>query len=207
MKILIKESQYLNNDELLKKVCFSYWNKIGYATSHPSFLKIFKIPSELIINVQRFVDEWNKEHEITPLSILEKDFGKFHQSSLSPHLYMWPDRRGGSVDIEVSDGRISAVVRIHSMYYNENDGTLDVYCEVPTQTIKDVGWGGKTFEEVYPYGYETDDEESLLDYIDEDEYWDTYDEYRGEINWVVNKYMYKKYVSKMGKVELEIENY
>jgi len=209
MKILISENQLLKNPELLKKICFNYWDKKGYATSHPTFLKLFAIPSELILSVETLVSEWNEEHNINPLSLLEKDFGEFYQSTTSKHMYMWPYlRRGGFKDIEVSDGKTSAVARIHSMDYNDNDKTLEVYCEVPMNTLRDRDWNGKTFNEVYPYGYENDDYDADTDDgIDEDEYWDIYDDYREKVNWLVDRYLYKNYTSKMGGVELEIENY
>lgn len=87
MKILISENQLLKNPNLLKKLCFAYWDKKGYATSHKTFLQLFAIPGELSITVDNLVSEWNKEHNITPLSILEKDFGPFYNSTVSKHIY------------------------------------------------------------------------------------------------------------------------
>lgn len=208
MKILISENQLLKNPDLLKKICFNYWDKKGYATSHPTFLKLFSMPNELILSVENLVSEWNEEHNINPLSFLEKDFGPFYNSTVSNHIYIWGNKRGVYSDIEVSNGYISAVARIHSMDYNENDKTLEVYCEVPMNTLRDREWNGKTFSQQYPYGYENDDYDADTDDgIDEDEYWDIYDEYRGEVNWLVNRYFYKNYTSKMGGVELQIEYY
>ena len=208
MKIIINENQLIDKPELLKDLCFKRWNKKGYATSHPTFLNLLAIPKQLILSVENLVSEWNKIHNITPLSFLEKDFGPFYNSTVSNHIYMWPNKRGVYRDIEVSNGKISAVVRIHSMDYNENDKTLDVYCEVPVNTLRDIAWNGKTFSQQYPYGYENNDYDvDTDDGIDEDEYWDIYDDYRGEVNWLVNRYFYKNYTSKMGGVELEIEHY
>jgi len=118
---------------------------------------------------------------------------------------MWPNKRGGYTDIEVSDGNISCKVRIHSMDFNLNDRTLDVWFEMINSELRDRSWNGRTFNEVYPYGYEND--EFVGDDIDEDEYWEIYDEYRGEVGWLLHKYFMKNYVSKMGEFKLEIEYY
>ena len=70
---------------------------------------------------------------------------------------------------------------------------------------RDRSWNGRTFNEVYPYGYDND--EYASDDIDEDEYWEIYDEYKGEVAWLTHKYFMKNYVSKMGEFKLEIEHY
>jgi len=41
MKILISEAQLFGNNDLLKKICFKYWDKKGFATSDKSFLQLF----------------------------------------------------------------------------------------------------------------------------------------------------------------------
>lgn len=205
MKILISEAQLFGNNELLKQICFKYWDKKGFATSDKSFLQLFKIPSQMVMRVEALVDEWNEANNITPISILEKDFGPFYNSTVSKHIYNWPDRRGRYRDIEVSNGDITCKVRIHSMDFNLNDRTLDVWFEMITSELRDRSWNGRTFNEVYPYGYNND--EFAGDDIDEDEYWEIYDEYKGEVAWLLHKYFMKNYVSKMGEFKLEIEHY
>ena len=205
MKILISEAQLFGNYELLKQICFKYWDKKGFATSDKSFLQLFKIPSQMVMRVEALVDEWTEANNITPISILEKDFGPFYNSTVSNHIYMWPDRRGGYIDIEVSNSDFSCKVRIHSMDFDLNDRTLDVWFEMITSELRDRSWNGRTFNEVYPYGYDND--EYASDDIDEDEYWEIYDEYKGEVAWLTHKYFMKNYVSKMGEFKLEIEHY
>ena len=205
MKILISEAQLFGNNDLLKQICFKYWDKKGFATSDKSFLQLFKIPGQMVMRVEALVDEWNEAHNITPISILEKDFGPFYNSTASNHIYMWPDRRGGYIDIEVSNSDFSCKVRIHSMDFNLNDRTLVVWFEMITSELRDRSWNGRTFNEVYPYGYGND--EFAGDDIDEDEYWEIYDEYKGEVAWLLHKYFMKNYVSKMGEFKLEIEHY
>lgn len=205
MKILISEAQLFGNNDLLKQICFKYWDKKGFATSDKSFLQLFKIPGQMVMRVEALVDEWNEEHNITPISILEKDFGPFYNSTVSKHIYTWPNRRGGYRDIEVSNSDFSCKVRIHSMDFDLNDRTLDVWFEMITSELRDRSWNGRTFNEVYPYGYNND--EHAIDDIDEDEYWEIYDEYKGEVAWLIHKYFMKNYVSKMGEFKLEIEHY
>lgn len=205
MRILISEAQLFGNNDLLKQICFKYWDKKGFATSDKSFLQLFKIPSQMVMRVEALVDEWNEANNITPISILEKDFGPFYNSTVSKHIYNWPDRRGGYRDIEVSNSDFSCKVRIHSMDFNLNDRTLDVWFEMITSELRDRSWNGRTFNEVYPYGYNND--EHAIDDIDEDEYWEIYDEYKGEVAWLLHKYFMKNYVSKMGEFKLEIEHY
>lgn len=205
MKILISEAQLFGNNDLLKQICFKYWDKKGFATSDKSFLQLFKIPGQMVMRVEALVDEWNESHNITPISILEKDFGPFYNSTVSKHIYTWPNRRGGYTDIEVSNSDFSCKVRIHSMDFNLNDRTLDVWFEMITSELRDRSWNGRTFNEVYPYGYNND--EFAGDDIDEDEYWEIYDEYKGEVAWLLHKYFMKNYVSKMGEFKLEIEHY
>ena len=204
MRILISEAQLFGNNDLLKQICFKYWDKKGFATSDKSFLQLFKIPGQMVMRVEALVDEWNEEHNITPLSILEKDFGPFN-STVSKNTYTWPDRRGRYRDIEVSNSDFSCKVRIHSMDFDLNDRTLDVWFEMITSELRDRSWNGRTFNEVYPYGYDND--EYTSDDIDEDEYWEIYDEYKGEVAWLTHKYFMKNYVSKMGEFKLEIEHY
>jgi len=207
MKILISESQLFGNNDLLKQICFKYWDKKGFATSHKSFLQLFKIPSQMGMRVEALVDEWNEQHNITPISILEKDFGKFHNSTVTKHMYTWPNRgeRSKYKDIEISNADFSCKVRIHSMDFNLNDRTLTVWFEMITKELRDISWNGRTFDEVYPYRHEND--EYVSDVIDEDEYWEIYDEYKGEVAWLLHKYFDKNYTSKMGEVKLEIEHF
>jgi len=205
MKILISEAQLFGNNDLLKQICFKYWDKKGFATSDKSFLQLFKIPSQMVMRVEALVDEWNEANNITPISILEKDFGPFYNSTVSKHIYTWPNRRGGYIDIEVSNSDFSCKVRIHSMDFNLNDRTLVVWFEMITSELRDRSWNGRTFNEVYPYGYDND--EYVSDDIDEDEYWEIYDEYKGEVAWLLHKYFMKNYVSRMGEFKLEIEHY
>lgn len=207
MRILISESQLFGNIDLLKQICFKYWDKKGFATSDKSFLQLFKIPGQMVMRVEALVDEWNEANNITPISILEKDFGKFHNSTVTKHMYTWPGmgERGKYKDIEVSNSDFSCKVRIHSMDFNLNDRTLDVWFEMITSELRDRSWNGRTFNEVYPYGYNND--EYVSDDIDEDEYWEIYNDYKGEVAWLIHKYFIKNYVSRMGEFKLEIEHY
>jgi len=174
--------------DVFKKTSFKHWNKIGYAVTDRTFMKLMNMPMSLYDASLDWVKEWNQEHNINPLKYLEDDGYKFHQSEISPHVYVCYDGR----TLHITESGVSSDVYIHRIDVNTNDSTLDVSFEIEFDTLTD---NGRTLNDMFPPG----DEEP-----DDDEYFRVVDECRDEIFLGVAQHFNRNYADKMG-YNLEVE--
>ena len=182
MKLLITENQLM---DVWKKSFRKIWDKRGYASIDENLMKLMRMPMHFHHLLIDWVIEWNEEHNIPPLKYFEEDGYEFHQSDISPHLYMSKDEKL----MTFSDGDLSGDVRIGRVDVNTKDEDVIVWIDIDFSTIVD---GGSTFDELYPV--EDDD----------DDYFRVVSEYRDEFLWLTAKHFQKNYTDKMGYV-CEIE--
>lgn len=187
MKIIITENKML---DVFKKTSFKHWNKIGYAVTDRTFMKLMNMPMSLYDASLDWVKEWNQEHNINPLKYLEDDGYKFHQSEISPHDYVCDESR----TLHITEDSISSDVYIHRVNVNTKDSTLDVWYEIDFDTLSD---NGQTLNDLFPHS----DEELE----DDEEYFGTIQDYRDEIYRGVAQHFYRNYADKMG-YNLEVED-
>lgn len=157
------------------------WDKQGYASIDETFMKLIHMSMSYFSYVENWVQEWNEEHNINPLKYFEDDGYEFHQSDISPHLYMSKDEKL----MTLSDGDLSGDVRFARIDVNTKDKDITVWIDIDFSTIVD---GGRTFDELYP-----DDDD-----VDDDDYFRVVDEYRDEFLWLTAKHFQKNYTNKIG---------
>jgi len=171
--------------DVWKKSFRKIWDNQGYAYADDNLMKLMRMPMSFHHLLIDWVKEWNQEHNINPLKYLEDDGYKFHQSEISPHIYVCDESR----TLHITEDSISSDVYIHRVNVNTKDTTLEVWFEIDSSTIVD---GGRTLDELYPV--EDDD----------DDYFRVLEEYRNEFLWLTAKHFQKNYTDKMGYV-CEIE--
>ena len=178
MKILITENQLM---DVWKQSFRKHWDKQGYASIDETFMKLTHMGVSNFSLVEKWVQEWNEEHNINPLKYFEDDGYEFHQSEISPHLYMSKNEKL----MTLSDGDLSGDVRFARIDVNTKDKYVQVWIEIDFDTIVD---GGRTFIEMYP--------EDGMD--DDDDYYRVIDEYRDEFSWLTAKHFQKNFTDKIG---------
>ena len=171
--------------DVWKKSFRKIWDKQGYASTDENLMKLMRMSMQYHYLLEDWVLDWNEEHNISPLKYFEDDGYEFHQSDISPHLYMSKNEKL----MTLSDGDLSGDVRFARIDVNTKDKYVTVWIDIDFSTIVD---GGRTFDELYP----VDD--------DDDDYFRVVDEYRDEFLWLTAKHFQENYTDKMGYI-CEIE--
>jgi len=179
------KSELSNQKQMLTKI----WDKQGFATKDPMYMKLFHISAERDSDVESWVIEWNKKNNINPLKYFEDDGFKFHQSTISPHLFLCED----STTVTITQDTVTGDMIIHRIDVSTQTESVDVWFEIIFDTITEPSFNGRTFDEMYDY-----------DNMDEDEYYEILNSYRDNLHWGLNNYIEKKYTRKMGYY-LELE--
>ena len=198
MKVIISESKL----EDLKKIFYNKWDKQGYASYDSRMSKVFNVkkyidddpglnktgyymtPDKLI---RLWVTDWNKNHGITNLSILD-EFGmklyvgtySEYYDSTKPIKFTYKDN-DNYLDFEINELRLDDEILI--LYYvNFNLNNAIINKENVGEVLNAIG----------------DD--------DDDEWNETVEDYRESAIGLVYDYMTKNYVNKMsGDIDIEIE--
>ena len=198
MKVIISESKL----EDLKKIFYNKWDKQGYASYDTKMANVFNVkkyidddpglnktgyymtPDKLI---RLWVTDWNKNHGITNLSILD-EFGmklyvgtySEYYDSTKPIKFTYKDN-DNYLDFEINELRLDDEILI--LYYvNFNLNNAIINKENVGEVLNAIG----------------DD--------DDDEWNETVEDYRESAIGLVYDYMTKNYVNKMsGDIDIEIE--
>lgn len=145
-----------------------------------TFMKLLHMSQSYYDYVETWVQKWNDEHNISPLKYFEDDGYEFHQSDISPHLYMSKNEKLATL----SDDDLSGDVRFARIDVNTKDKDVTVWIDIDFSTIVD---GGRTFDELLPD-----------DNYDDDDYFIVVDRYRDEFLWLTTKHFQKNYTDKIG---------
>ena len=189
---MIRENnERLSRDKLdsQKQLLTKIWDKQGFATKDPMYMKLFHISAERDSDVESWVIEWNKKNKISPLKYFEEDGFKFH-SDVRPDLFLSEN----SKTVTITHDDITADVIIHRIDVDTKTESVDVWFEIIYNTITEPGFNGKTFYEMYVND----------NYDDDEEYDEIINSYRDELTWGLQRYIDKKYTRKMGYY-LELE--
>lgn len=197
MKVIISESKL----EDLKNIFFKMWDKQGYAKYDRKTTKLFNVkkyidddpglqktgyymtPDRLVL---LWVEDWNKKHGITNLSILDEfgmklyegTYSKFYESTKPVNLTYKSDNN--YLEFEISELRLDRdTLTLYYLNFNLNNAIIDG---------ENVGEALSAIED------------------DDDDYWnESVEHFRESAIGLVYDYMTKNYTSKMGDIEIEIE--
>lgn len=197
MKVIISESKL----EDLKNIFYNRWDKQGYAKYDRKDIKLFNVkkyieedpglqktgyymtPDRLVL---LWVEDWNKKHGITDLSILDEfgmelyegTYSKFYESTKPVNLTYKSDTN--YLEFQISELRLDGdTLTIYSLNFNLNNAIID----------------GENVSEALS---------AIED--DDDDYWnESVEHFRESAIGLVYDYMTKNYTSKMGDIEIEIE--
>lgn len=197
MKVIISESKL----EDLKNIFFKMWDKQGYAKYDRKTTKLFNVkkyidddpglqktgyymtPDRLVL---LWVEDWNKKHGITNLSILDEfgmklyegTYSKFYESTKPVNLTYKSDNN--YLEFEISELRLDKdTLTLYYLNFNLNNAIIDG---------ENVGEALSAIED------------------DDDDYWnESVEHFRESAIGLVYDYMTKNYTSKMGDIEIEIE--
>lgn len=197
MKVIISESKL----EDLKNIFYNRWDKQGYAKYDRKDIKLFNVkkyieedpglqktgyymtPDRLVL---LWVEDWNKKHGITDLSILDEfgmelyegTYSKFYESTKPVNLTYKSDTN--YLEFQISELRLDGdTLTIYSLNFNLNNAIID----------------GENVSEALS---------AIED--DDDDYWnESVEHFRESAIGLVYDYMTKNYTSKMGNIEIEIE--
>lgn len=200
MKVIISESKL----EDLKKIFYNKWDKQGYASYDSKMDKVFNVKKYIDDDpglkktgyymtsdklIRLWVEDWNKKHGVTNISILD-DFGMvYHQGTYSswykstkPVTFTYKDS-GNHLEFEISELRLEddnfKILTLYHLNFNLNNAIID--------------------------GENVDEELSGIDDDDDDLFNETAEHYRESGIGLVYDYMTKNYVNKMGDVDIEVE--
>lgn len=197
MKVIINESKL----EQLKQIFYNRWDKQGYAKYERKDIKLFNVkkyidddpglqktgyymtPDRLVL---LWVEDWNKKHGITNLSILDEfgmelyegTYSKFYESTKPVNLTYKSDTN--YLEFQISELRLDGdTLTIYYLNFNLNNAIID--------------------------GENVGEELSAIE-DDDDDYWnERVEHFRESAIGLVYDYMTKNYTSKMGDIEIEIE--
>ena len=197
MKVIINESKL----EELKNIFFKMWDKQGYAKYDRKDIKLFNVkkyieedpglqktgyymtPDRLVL---LWVEDWNKKHGITDLSILDEfgmelyegTYSKFYESTKPVNFTYKSDTN--YLEFQISELRLDEdTLTIYYLNFNLNNAIIDG---------ENVGEALSAIED------------------DDDDYWnESVERFRESAIGLVYDYMTKNYTSKMGDIEIEIE--
>jgi hypothetical protein len=198
MKVIISESKL----EDLKKIFYNKWDKQGYASYDSKMDKVFNVKKYIDDDpglkktswymtsdklIRLWVEDWNKKHGVTNISILDEFGMVYHQGTNSswyentkPIKFTYKDS-SNYLEFEISELRLEDdILTLYHINFNLNNAIID---------------GENVGEELR--GIDDDD----------DDYWnETVEHYREFAIGLVYDYMYKNYVNKMGgDIDMEIE--
>ena len=198
MKVIISESKL----EDLKKIFYNKWDKQGYASYDSKMDKVFNVKKYIDDDpglkktewymtsdklIRLWVEDWNKKHGVTNISILDEFGMVYHQGTYSswyestkPVKFTYKDS-GNYLEFEISELRLDEdILTLYYLNFNLNNAIIDG---------ENVGEELRAIED------------------DDDDYWnETVEHYREEAIGLVYDYMYKNYVNKMGgDIDMEIE--
>jgi len=196
MKVIISESKL----EDLKKIFYNKWDKQGYAIYDSKMDKVFNVKKYIYDDpgyymtsdklIRLWVEDWNKKHGVTNISILD-DFGMvYHQGTYSswykstkPVTFTYKDS-GNHLEFEISELRlVDDILTLFYLNFNLNNAIIGK---------ENVG------EELRGIDADGDDVDDLWN--------ETVEHYRESAIGLVYDYMYKNYVNKMsGDVDMEVE--
>ena len=197
MKVILSESKL----EELKNIFFKMWDKQGYAKYDRKTTKLFNVkkyidddpglqktgyymtPDRLVL---LWVEDWNRKHGITNLSILDEfgmklyqgTYSKFYESTKPVNLTYKSDNN--YLEFEISELRLdNDTLTLYYLNFNLNNAIIDG---------ENVGEALSAIED------------------DDDDYWnESVEHFRESAIGLVYEYMTKNYTSKMGDIEIEIE--
>jgi len=181
------------NEDTLKKLLFSIWDKKGYATSDPSFLKLFNIPLNSQYIAEELVLEWNELNDTDVFKYFNDEFNVQKREPFGHHFneyYELEPKSNGYIRISNSDG-LKSDVKLHSVDIDLERQNIVAYIEFDSSRTYPPNQNNLSFDEIYPYDDDEDEDEW-------DEWHEYYNEYREDVRWAFEKYFFKKYVSKTG---------
>jgi len=198
MRVIISESKL----EDLKKIFYNKWDKQGYASYDSKMDKVFNVKKYIDDDpglkktgyymtsdklIRLWVEDWNKKHGVTNISILDEFGMVYHQGTYSswyentkPIKFTYKDS-SNYLEFTISELRLDdEILILYYLNFNLNNAIID--------------------------GENVGEELSAID-DDDDDYWnETVEHYRELAIGLVYDYMYKNYVNKMGgDIDMEIE--
>ena len=144
----------------LKKLLFSIWDKKGYATSDPSFLKLFNIPLNSQYIAEELVLEWNELNDTDVFKYFNDEFNVQKREPFGHHFneyYELEPKSNGYIRISNSDG-LKSDVKLHSVDIDLERQNIVAYIEFDSSRTYPPNQNNLSFDEIYPYDDDEDED-------------------------------------------------